>query len=64
MRETGRPTPPPAHPFHLLHPLNQQPPRHSRLRGAALIGPPRYPRQLKSVSPSHRVRSNDSGTII
>src|SRR6202035_1020534 len=37
--------PPPAHPFLPLHNFNQHPPRHARLRGAALIGPPSYPRQ-------------------
>src|SRR5262249_51787773 len=56
----------PRIPSYLSKTKNKHPPRptHTRLRGAALIGPPTYLRQLKSDSPSHRVRLSDIGAVI
>src|SRR5271169_2932113 len=53
-RAIDGPTPPPAHPFHLLHPLNQQPPKTL---------PPQRGRAYKPSShrTSHRIEGGRNG---
>src|SRR5271163_3326479 len=63
-RAIDGPTPPPAHPFHLLHNLNQQTPKtHPPQRGRAYKPSSQLP-SIKIRFAFASVRLNDIGTII
>src|SRR6516165_6135933 len=64
MRQPWPPTPPPAHPFHLLHPLTQPPPTtHKPPTPRAYRPPPALP-SIKIPFAVASVRLNRIGAII